>query len=57
MAQATQGGDGVIVPGGIHGKGICGTESYGGHGDDGLMVGVDDVSGLFKDHLNKSVIP
>ena len=49
VAQAAQGGGGVTIPGGVeepHGRG---TE---GHGQlawcDGLMVGLDALSGLFQ---------
>ena len=49
MAEAAQGGGGVTIPGGVQGKGGCGNEDMvSGHGGDGLMVGLDDLSGLFQ---------
>ena len=49
VAEAAQGGGGVTIPGGVQGKGGCGNEDMvSGHGGDGLMVGLDDLSGLFQ---------
>ena len=47
LEQAAQRGCGVTVPGGIQGKGGCGTE---GHGLVYMVVmgGLDDLSGLFQ---------
>ena len=44
MEQAVQGGGGVTDPGDVQEKGRHGTE---GHGGDGSVVRLDDLSGLF----------
>ena len=50
LEQAAQCGGGVIVPGGV--QEMCRCEAFGnmvsGHGDDGLMVGLDDLRGLLQ---------
>jgi len=47
--EAAQGGGGVTAPGGVQEMWRCGTEGCGsGHGGDGLMVGLGDLSGLFQ---------
>ena len=44
MAQAAQGGGGVTVPRGRRSRIVA----LRGHGGDGLMVGLDDLSDLFQ---------
>ena len=43
LEQAAHGDGGDTPPGGVQEMWRCGTE---GHGGDGLMVGLDDLSGL-----------
>jgi len=45
LEQDAKGGGGVIIPGGVQEMCRCVTE---GHGGDELMVGLDDLSGLFQ---------
>jgi len=44
VAQAAQGGGGVTVLGGVQEPSGCSIEEHGG---DGLVVGLDDLRGLF----------
>ena len=49
MGQATQGGGGVTIPGGVQEPCGCGTEDVvSEHGGDGLTVGPGDLRGLFQ---------
>ena len=49
MAEAAQGGGGVTISGCVPEPCGCVTEDMvSGHGGDGLMVGLDDLSGLFQ---------
>ena len=55
MAQATQGGGAVTIPGGVQNRvDVAQRDVVSGHGGDGLVVGLDDPSGLL--HLNDSMI-
>jgi len=47
LEQAAQGSDWVIIPGGVQETWRCGIS---GHGGDGLMVRLDDLSGLSNFH-------
>ena len=48
-AQAAQGSGGVTIPGGVQEKGRRGAEGCGQWAWwDGLMVGLDDLRGLFQ---------
>ena len=50
MEQAAQRGGGVTIPGGVQKTCRRGTSGHGlgGHGSVGLMVGLDDLKGLFE---------
>ena len=49
LEQAAQGGGGVNVPGDVQETFMCGTEdTVRGHGGDGLIVGLNDLRGLFQ---------
>ena len=55
LEQAAQGDGGITIPGGVPKPCGCGTEDVvSGHGGDGLVDGLEDLSGL--SNLNDSVI-
>ena len=55
LEQAAQGDGGITIPGGVPELCGCGTEDVvSGHGGDGLVDGLEDLSGI--SNLNDSVI-
>ncbi len=49
MAQAAQGGGAVTVSGRVQNcVDVALRDTVSGHGGDGLMVGLDDLTGLFQ---------
>jgi len=49
VAQAAQGGGGGTVPGGVQNcADVALRDMVNGHGAGGLMVGLDDLRGLFQ---------